>query len=103
MYAVIETGGKQYRVKPGDVIQVEKLPQELESEVEFDQVLLISKDDGVKVGNPMVAGARVVAKVLEQGKSAKVRGMKFMAKTNYRRRYGHRQPYTRVEILDIVS
>ena len=103
MYAVIETGGKQYRVEPGDVILVEKLPQEPEAVVEFEQVLLVSGDDGTKVGSPVVAGAKVVAKVLAQGKTAKVRGMKYRAKTNYRRRYGHRQPYTEVEIQDILA
>ena len=103
MYAVIETGGKQYRVQPGDVILVEKLPQEPEDVVEFEQVLLVSDDNGTKVGTPIVTGAKVMAKVLEQGKADKVRGMKYRSKTNYRRRYGHRQAYTRVEIQEILA
>ncbi|NLG87358.1 MAG: 50S ribosomal protein L21 [Firmicutes bacterium] len=103
MYAVIETGGKQYRVEPGDVIQVEKLPQEPEEAVEFNQVLLVSDDNGIKIGTPIVVGAKVTATVLEQGKAAKIRGMKYRSKTNYRRRYGHRQPYTKVQIQEILA
>ena len=103
MYAVIETGGKQYRVKSGDVVNIEKLPQELDSKVEFEQVLLVSGETGVQVGNPVIQGAKVVAQIIGHGKLPKVRGMKFMAKTNYRRRYGHRQSYTQVKILEIIA
>ena len=102
MYAVIATGGKQYRVEPGDVIKVEKLSQEPEDLVEFEQVLLVSSEDGVKVGDPVVSGAKVTAKVLEQG-GRKIHGLKYRAKANYRRRYGHRQQYTKVEIQEILG
>lgn len=102
MYAVIATGGKQYRVEQGDIIQVEKLPVEPEESVEFEQVLLVSGEDGIKIGSPVVPGAKVVGKVLEQGKGPKIHGLRYRAKVNYRRRYGHRQPYTKVEIQDIL-
>ncbi|BCV24563.1 MAG TPA: 50S ribosomal protein L21 [Firmicutes bacterium] len=98
MYAVIETGGKQYRVQEGDVIFVEKLPQGPDETVEFERVLLVGKEDGVLVGNPVVAGAKVTGKVLEQGRAPKILVFKYKAKSNYRRRYGHRQPFTKVQI-----
>lgn len=103
MYAVIETGGKQYRVQEGDVIFVEKLPQNPDETVEFDRVLLVGKEGEVKVGNPFVPGARVTAKVLEQGKGPKILVFKYKAKSNYRRRYGHRQPFTKVQIEGIQA
>jgi large subunit ribosomal protein L21 len=102
MYAVIATGGKQYRVEQGDIILVERLPQEPEELVDFEQVLLVSDGNGTKIGDPVLSGAKVTAKVLEQGKGPKVRGMRYRAKKNYRRRYGHRQCYTKVEIQDIL-
>ncbi|MGI6604642.1 MAG: 50S ribosomal protein L21 [Firmicutes bacterium] len=103
MYAVIETGGKQYRVQEGDVIFVEKLAQDPDTVVEFDRVLLVGKEDGVKLGTPVVQEAKVTAKVLEQGKGPKIIGLKYKAKSNYRRRYGHRQPYTKVQIEGILA
>ena len=101
MYAIIKTGGKQYRVQEGDNIFVEKLASDVDSEVVFDQVLAVVNDGDVKVGTPVVEGAKVTAKVLEQGKEKKNRIFKYKAKTNYRRRQGHRQPYTKVAIEKI--
>lgn len=101
MYAIIQTGGKQYRVQEGDNIFVEKLENDVDSEVVFDQVLAVVNDGDVKVGSPVVEGAKVTAKVLEQGKEKKIRIFKYKAKSNYRRRQGHRQPYTKVAIEKI--
>ena len=101
MYTIIKTGGKQYRVQEGDNIFVEKLASDVDSEVVFDQVLAVVNDGDVKVGTPVVEGAKVTAKVLEQGKEKKIRIFKYKAKSNYRRRQGHRQPYTKVAIEKI--
>jgi large subunit ribosomal protein L21 len=98
MYAVIETGGKQYRVQEGDVIDVEKLGAEAGEEVVFDKVLVLSDDEGLKVGKPYVDGAKITAKVVENGKGQKVIIFKYKSKKDYRKKQGHRQPYTRVEI-----
>lgn len=100
MYAIIKTGGKQYCVEEGKVITIEKLDVEAGAEVTFDEVLLVS-GDSVKIGQPTVAGAKVTGKVLEQGKGAKIRIFKYKAKSNYRRRQGHRQPFTKVQIEKI--
>lgn len=100
MYAIIKTGGKQYCVEEGKVITIEKLDVEAGAEVAFDEVLLVS-GDSVKIGQPTVAGAKVTGKVLEQGKGAKIRIFKYKSKSNYRRRQGHRQPFTKVQIEKI--
>jgi large subunit ribosomal protein L21 len=100
VYAVIQTGGKQYRVQQGDVIYVEKLSAAQDSLVNFD-VLLLGKDDGLVVGTPVVESATVTGKVLGNVKSAKVVVYKFRAKKNSRRKQGHRQPYTKVEIVKV--
>lgn len=100
MYAIIKTGGKQYCVEEGKVITIEKLDVEAGAEVAFAEVLLVS-GDSVKIGQPTVAGAKVTGKVLEQGKGAKIRIFKYKAKSNYRRRQGHRQPFTKVQIEKI--
>ncbi len=97
MYAVIKTGGKQYRVAEGDVLTVEKLNAEAGSEVVFDEVLTVVNDADVKIGQPVVEGAKVTAKVVEQGKGEKILVFKYKAKSNYRKRQGHRQPFTKVE------
>lgn len=103
MYAVIETGGKQYRVQEGDVLMVEKVSAEVGETVEFDRVLAVKADDeSLKLGNPMVTGAKVQAKVLEQGKAKKVIVFKYKAKKNERKKQGHRQPYTKVKIDKIT-
>jgi len=101
MYAIIETGGKQYRVQEGDVVFVEKLAADPESEVTFDKVLAVSKEGQVSFGNPLVEGASVVAKVLGHGKSRKIIVFKYKPKKGYRRKQGHRQPYTKVQISKI--
>lgn len=103
MYAVIETGGKQYRVQEGDVLKVEKLPVEVGNTVEFDRVLTIVNNGDVKIGRPVVEGVKVVAKVLEQDKSKKIIVFKYKAKSNYRRKQGHRQPFTRIVIEKIEA
>lgn len=103
MYAVILTGGKQYKVQEGDVIYIEKLDAAAESEVVFDNVLAVSGDDGLKVGAPNVDGATVTGKVIKNGKGKKVYIIKFKAKKNYRRHQGHRQPYTKVQIQSIKA
>ena len=102
MYAVIQTGGKQYRVQQGDVIFVEKLNEQEGAEISFD-VLLLGKEDSCVVGTPTVGGAKVVGKVLGQVKSAKIIVYKYKAKKNVRKKQGHRQPYTKVEIASIVG
>ena len=101
MYAIIKTGGKQYRVQEGDSIFVEKLNADVDSNVVFDQVLAVVNDGDVKVVTPVVEGAKVTAKVLAQGKEKKVLVFKYKAKSNYRRRQGHRQPFTKVAIEKI--
>lgn len=102
MWAVVETGGKQYRLQPGDRVRVEKLNAAVGDRVELDQVLVASREGEVQVGSPVVPGARAVVEVLEQGKGKKIRGFKYKNKTNYRRRYGHRQPYTLIRVEDIA-
>ncbi|MCR5135939.1 MAG: 50S ribosomal protein L21 [Oscillospiraceae bacterium] len=97
-YAVIVTGGKQYRVAEGDVIYVEKLNAEAGETVTFDRVLCVAEDGNVTVGTPVVEGAAVTAKVEKTGKSAKVRVYKMKPKKGYRRTQGHRQPYTRLTV-----
>lgn len=103
MYAIIRTGGKQYRVSEGDVLNVEKLNVEEGQEVVFDEVLTVVNDGDVKVGAPTVAGAKVTAKVAKQGKADKLFVFKYRAKSNYRKRQGHRQPFTQVEITSIEA
>ena len=100
MYAVIVSGGKQYRVTKGDTIYVEKLDQEVDSTVDFD-VLMIGSDEGVKIGNPTVAGAKVEGKVVAQVKGERIIIYKYKSKKNYHRRAGHRQNYTKVEITAV--
>ncbi len=101
MYAIIETGGKQYKVSQGDVVFIEKLDAEENAEITFDKVLMAGEGDSVKVGAPVVEGATVSAKVLKNGKAKKVVIFKMKRKKNERKRKGHRQPYTKVEITAI--
>ena len=101
MYAVIKTGGKQYRVQQGDVIFVEKLNAQADEAVTFDEVLLVGDADQSKVGTPVVEGAKVQGKVLAQVKGKKIVVYKYKAKKNERKKQGHRQPYTKVEITAI--
>lgn len=101
MYAIIETGGKQYKVQSGDVVFIEKLDAEPEQEITFDKVIAVGKDDGIVVGTPTVEGASVTAKVLKNGKAKKVVVFTYKPKKNEKRKLGHRQPYTKVEISAI--
>lgn len=101
MYAIIETGGKQYRVQEGDVITVEKLDVNAGDKVELDKVLVLSDDNGLKVGTPYVEGAKVIAEAVENGKGKKVIIFKYKAKKDYRKKQGHRQPYTMIEIKSL--
>ena len=103
MYAVLTTGGKQYRVSEGDVLFVEKLNAEVDSTVELTEVLAVSIDGELKVGAPVVEGAKVVAKVLAQGKAKKVVVFKYKRKKDYRRKNGHRQPYTKIVVEKIEA
>jgi large subunit ribosomal protein L21 len=101
MYAVIETGGKQYKVTVGDVVQVEKLAAEAGASVSLDRVLMIADGDRVSVGNPVVAGASVQATVKAQGRGDKVHVFKRRRRKHYRKQAGHRQSYTELEITGI--
>ncbi len=101
MYAIIETGGKQYRVQEGDTLFIEKLDVQAGDTVEFDKVLAVSGDNGLTVGTPVVAGAKVSAEVLKNGKGKKVIVFKYKSKKDYRKKQGHRQPYTQVQIKSI--
>ena len=98
MYAVIATGGKQYRVSVGDEIFVEKLAGEAGDSVKFSEVLMVSDDNGTQVGTPTLDGAAVDAEIVKQGKQKKIIVFKYKAKKGFRRKKGHRQPYTRVRI-----
>ncbi len=103
MYAVVKTGGKQYRVSPGDSIDVEKLPYEVGHQIELDQVLLVANGSGAKIGQPLVEGAKVKATVTRQDKGRKVIIYKYRPSKRYRRKKGHRQHYTRLRIDEIVA
>ena len=103
MYAIVKTGGKQYRVSKGDVITIEKLDVEEGNSVTLDEVLLISDEAGITVGAPYIDGAAVVGSVIGNGKSKKVITFKYKAKKDYRKKQGHRQPYTQVKIEKIVG
>lgn len=100
MYAIIATGGKQYRVSEGDVIYIEKIDAQVDSTVSFD-VLLMGNDGDVKIGTPVVQGVKVEGKVVGQIRGEKIVVYKYKSKKNYRRKQGHRQPYTKVEITKI--
>ena len=101
MYAIIETGGKQYQVNEGDVVFIEKLNAEADETVTFDKVIAVSKDDSLSLGAPYVSGATVEAKVLKNGKAKKIVVFTYKSKKNEKRKKGHRQPYTKVEITAI--
>ncbi len=101
MLAVIKTGGKQYLVTPGDKIKIEKIAKKEGSEISFNEVLLLEKNKKIEIGNPLVKGAKVVGKIISQGKGKKVIIFKYKAKTRYKKKAGHRQPYTEVEITKI--
>ncbi len=98
MYAIIETGGKQYTVREGDILRIEKLGFEPGEKITFDRVLLLSDEGGVKIGAPVVDNANVEAKVIKEGKEKKIKVFKMKAKKGYRKTQGHRQPFTQVQI-----
>lgn len=102
MYAVIQTGGKQYRVKQGEVLKVETLLAEAGQEVEFDRVLLIQSEDGIRVGKPYVTGGKVTATVKSHGRHPKVKILKFRRRKHYMKQAGHRQNFTEVQITGIT-
>ena len=102
MFAVIQTGGKQYKVIEQDIIFVEKLDANEGDEIVFDSVMALSNDNGFKAGTPTVAGAKVTAKVLKNGKGKKIYVFKYKSKKNEKKKIGHRQPYTKVEITKIA-
>ncbi len=101
-YAVIKTGGKQYRVAEGDRIRVEKLPGDVGAEITFDEVLMLGGDK-VAVGTPLVSGASVKAKIVAQDRATKIIVFKYRRRKNYRRKNGHRQPYTELEITGVSA
>ncbi|WP_428268183.1 50S ribosomal protein L21 [Haliangium sp.] len=103
MYAVIQTGGKQYRVSAGQTVTVERLAGEVGDSVEFDDVRLVAKDGSVSVGTPQIEGAKVTGKIVEHGRGTKLIVYKFKRRKNYRRRNGHRQGFTTVEIGDVLA
>ena len=102
MKAVIVTGGKQYTVSEGDVLYIEKLDAEAEAEVKFEQVLAVLDGENSKIGAPVVEGASVEAKVVKNGKAKKITVFRYKAKKNEKKKIGHRQPYTKVEITKIA-
>lgn len=98
--AIIRTGGKQYRVSPGSVLKVEKLPAEKGASLDFD-VLLVGQGDTVQIGTPLVAGAKVTGEIVSHGRGTKIVVYKFRKRTNYRKKQGHRQAYTEIKITAI--
>ena len=103
MYAIVESGGRQYRAEEGHSFSVEKLPFEVGDQIELDKVLLMANDDGIKIGQPTVEGVSVKATVVEQYRGKKIFVWKYKPKKRYRRRRGHRQSYTRLRIDEIVT
>jgi large subunit ribosomal protein L21 len=103
MYAVIKTGGKQYRVAEGETLRVEKLDVAQGESVNFDQVLMVGNGDDIKIGAPVLAGGSVSAEIVRHGKSKKVTAVKFRRRKNYRREFGHRQQFTEIKITGISA
>ena len=103
MFAIVQTGGKQYRVAPGDILRVERLPGDRGDEVLIEQVLLVADGDAIQVGQPLIDGARVVGEIVQQGKAKKIIVFKKKRRKKYRRKQGHRQLYTALQIKEIVT
>jgi large subunit ribosomal protein L21 len=103
MYAVVKTGGKQYRVSAGEKLKVEQIPADIGAEIALDQVLLVADGEAVRLGTPLVSGASVTARVLAHGRGDKVRIFKMQRRKHYRKSQGHRQDYTEIEILGIAG
>lgn len=102
MFAIVKTGGKQYRVAPGDILRVERLPGERGDEILLDEVLLVADGDTIQVGQPLVEGARVVGEILRQGRAKKIIVFKKKRRKKYRRKQGHRQLYTAFQVREII-
>ena len=100
-FAIIKTGGKQYKVREKDVLKIEKISGETGDSVEFDYVMMVADGDKIEIGKPILENRKVLAKIIDKGKSKKVLVVKYKAKTRYKRRVGHRQMFTQVEILKI--
>jgi large subunit ribosomal protein L21 len=103
MYAIITSGGKQYKVSEGSILKVERLNAAVGDRLNIDQVLMVSGENGVKVGNPLVANAKIEVEVLEQGKEKKIVVFKYKRRKNYRRKQGHRQPFTKLKVIKIEA
>jgi len=103
MLAVIKTGGKQYLISPGQKIKIEKLDKKEDEEVIFDQVLLLEKNKKIEIGTPFLEGAKVIGKVMQQGKGKKIVVFKYKAKKRYKKKQGHRQTFTEIAITQILS
>jgi len=103
MYAVIKTGGKQYRVAAGEKIKVEQIPADVGAQIVLDQVMMVGSGEAVTIGTPTIAGAAVTATVISQGRADKVRIFKMRSRTHYQKRQGHRQNYTEIQIGEIKS
>jgi large subunit ribosomal protein L21 len=103
MYAVIKTGGKQYKVRPGDVLKIEKLIAEVGENIDFNEVLLVGNDEKVEIGTPIVSGGKVSATVRLQARAPKVKIIKFRRRKHYRKQMGHRQHYTEVQVTQIAA
>ncbi len=103
MYAVVKTGGKQYRVQEGDILRVEKLPGDIGAEIAFDDVLLFSDGENLQVGNPNLDNVAVTGRIVDQGKAPKIIVFKYKRRKRYRRKQGHRQPFTAVKIDSIQA
>jgi len=102
LFAIVKTGGKQYRVAPGDILRVERLPGERGDEILLDEVLLVADGDTIQVGQPLVEGARVVGEILRQGRAKKIIVFKKKRRKKYRRKQGHRQLYTAFQVREII-
>jgi large subunit ribosomal protein L21 len=103
MYAVMKTGGKQYRVSAGEKLKIEQIPAEVGSEIVLDQVLLVADGETITLGTPLVTGAQITAKVVSHGRGEKIRIFKMRRRKHYRKSQGHRQNYTEIEILGIAA
>ncbi len=103
MYAVIKTGGKQYRVAAGEKLKIEQIPAEVGAEITIDQILMVGEGESVKIGSPIVAGASVKATVLSQGRHPKIRIFKMRRRKHYQKRQGHRQNFTEIRIDGITA
>jgi large subunit ribosomal protein L21 len=103
VYAIIESGGKQYRVEPGAIVALERIPGDVGSQVELDRVLLVSDGAMVKVGKPTLAGAKVISQIVAQTRGEKIDVFKFKRRKKYRRKTGHRQELTQVRIGEIIT